>query len=183
MWVTILQLLLLRQANLRRLGNSPHLHHQCNEASSQKGASTLISNETLERSPKLAQSTVLCQSQSTSTRGYPTSATVFAFVFIFRLNKEQSLKLKFFFSFSISCNSFVFTVMKIYLLHRFTASEKLPKHESSVLGARDYRKSRSTERSVSCQSYKKSFLMERSLSFLLKSRSKGNAELTAKNKR
>jgi hypothetical protein len=30
--------------------------------------------------------------------------------------------------------------MKIYLLHRFTASEKLPKHESSVLRARDYRK-------------------------------------------
>jgi hypothetical protein len=29
----------------------------------------------------------------------------------------------------------------------------------------------------------KSFLRERSVSFLLKSRSKGNAELTAKNKR
>jgi hypothetical protein len=34
------------------------------------------------------QSTVLCQSRSTSTRKYPTSATVFAFVFIFRLNKK-----------------------------------------------------------------------------------------------
>ena len=45
--------------------------------------------------------------------------------------------------------------MKIYLLHRFTASEKLPKHESSVLRARDYRKSRSTERSVSCQKLQK----------------------------
>jgi hypothetical protein len=83
MWVTILQLLLLRQANLRCLGNSLHLHHQCNEASNQKGASTLISSETSERSPKLAQSTTLCQSRSTSTRRYPTLATVLAFVFIF----------------------------------------------------------------------------------------------------
>jgi hypothetical protein len=33
------------------------------------------------------------------------------------------------------------------------------------------------------RSSKKSFLRERSVSFLLKSRSKGNAELTAKNKR
>jgi hypothetical protein len=108
MWVTILQLQLLRQANPRRLGNSLHLHHQCNEASSQKGASTLISNETLERSPKLAQSTVLCQSRSKFTRKYPTSATVLAFVIISCLNKEQSSKPKFFLSFSISCNSFVF---------------------------------------------------------------------------
>jgi hypothetical protein len=139
MWVTILQLLLLRQANLRRLGNSLHLHHQCNEASSQKGANTLINNETSERSPKLAQLIVLCQSRSTSTRRYPTSATVLAFIFIFRLNKEQSLKLKFFFSFSISCNSFVFYHSE-NILHRFTESEKLPKHESSVLRVRDHRK-------------------------------------------
>jgi hypothetical protein len=37
-----------------------------------------------------------------------------------------------------------------------------------------------TQRKFSAQ---KSFLSERSVSFLLKSRSKGNAELTAKNKR
>jgi hypothetical protein len=55
MWVIILQLLLLRQVNLRHLGNSFHLNHQYNEASSQKGASTFISNETSERSPKLVQ--------------------------------------------------------------------------------------------------------------------------------
>jgi hypothetical protein len=73
--------------------------------------------------------------------------------------------------------------MKIYLLYRFTASEKLSKLESLVLRARDYTQSRSTERSVSCQSYRKSFLRERSVSFLLKSRSKGNAELTTKIKR
>jgi hypothetical protein len=76
MWVTILLLLLLRQANLRHLGNSLHLHHQCNphipKASSQKGANTLTSSETSGSSP--------------------TSKTVFAFVIIFFFNKEQSLK-------------------------------------------------------------------------------------------
>jgi hypothetical protein len=96
MWVTILQLLLLRLANDKHLGNSLHLHHQYNphipEASSQKGASIITNNETLGRSLKLAQSTVLCQSRSTSTKRYPTSETVFAFVIIFFFNKEQSLK-------------------------------------------------------------------------------------------
>jgi hypothetical protein len=42
MWVTILQLLLLRLASHRHLGNSLHLRHHYNlyihEASSQKGA-------------------------------------------------------------------------------------------------------------------------------------------------
>jgi hypothetical protein len=96
MWVTILQLLLLWQANLRHLGNSLHLHHQCNphipKANSQKGASTLTSNETSGSRPKLAQSTVLCQNRSTFTKRYPTSKTIFAFVIIFFFNKEQSLK-------------------------------------------------------------------------------------------
>jgi hypothetical protein len=144
---------LLRQANLRRLGNSLHLHHQCNEASSQKGASTFISNETSERSPKLAQSTVLCQSRSTSTRRYPTSATVLAFVFIFRLNKEQSLKLKFFFSLSIPCNSFVFAIVKIYLLHRLTECKKSPKHKKSFL--REHAAKKVHHKYL--RSYKKSF--------------------------
>jgi hypothetical protein len=96
MWVTILQLLLLRLANHRHLGNSLHLHHQYNphipEASSQKGASILTSSETLGRSPKLAQSTVLCQNRSISTKRYPTPETVFAFLIILFFNKEQSLK-------------------------------------------------------------------------------------------
>jgi hypothetical protein len=94
MWETILQLLLLRQANHRHLGNN--LHHQYNphipEASSQKGASIITSSGTSGRSPKLAQSTALCQNQSTSTRRYPTSEIVFAFLNIFFFNKEQSLK-------------------------------------------------------------------------------------------
>jgi hypothetical protein len=100
MWATILQLLLLRQANLRHLGNSPHLQHQCNplipKASSQKGASTVISRGTLGSSPKLAQSIVLCQNQSTSTKIYPTSETAFTFVIIYLFNKETSFKIQFF---------------------------------------------------------------------------------------
>jgi hypothetical protein len=88
--------LLLRQANLRHLGNSLHLHHQCKphipKASSQKGASTLTSSETSGSSLKLAQSTVLCQNRSTSSKRYPTSKTFFAFVIIFFFSKEQSLK-------------------------------------------------------------------------------------------
>jgi hypothetical protein len=88
--------LLLRQANLRHLGNSPHLHHQCNplipKASSQKGASKITSSETLGSSPKLAQSTVLCQNRSTSTKIYPTAETTFTFVIIYLFNKEQSSK-------------------------------------------------------------------------------------------
>jgi hypothetical protein len=93
---TILQLLLLRLASHRHLGNSLHLHHHYKlhipEASSQKGASILISSDTSGKSPKLAQSTVLCQNRSISTKRYPTPETVFAFVIIFFFNKEQSLK-------------------------------------------------------------------------------------------
>jgi hypothetical protein len=96
MWVTILQLLLLRLANHKHLGNNLHLNHQYNphipEASSQKGANILTSSETSGRSPKLAQSTVLCQNRSISTKRYPTPETVFSFVIIFFFNKEQSLK-------------------------------------------------------------------------------------------
>jgi hypothetical protein len=58
MWVTILQLLLLRLASYRHLGHNLHFHHHYNlhihEASSQKGASIPINNEISGRSPKLA---------------------------------------------------------------------------------------------------------------------------------
>ena len=60
MWAINLQLLLLRQANPKHLGNRLHLHHQCNEANSQKGVSTLTFNGISEKSPKLAQSIALC---------------------------------------------------------------------------------------------------------------------------
>jgi hypothetical protein len=89
MWATTLQLLLLRQANLRHLGNSLYLHHQYNEASSQKGVSILTTNETSEKSPKLAQSIVLYQNRSIFTNKYPTSAAVFAFSIIFFLIKNN----------------------------------------------------------------------------------------------
>jgi hypothetical protein len=52
-------------------------HHHCNlvipEASSQKGASTPNNNVTSGRSPKLVQSIVLYQNQSTYTEQYPAS--------------------------------------------------------------------------------------------------------------
>jgi hypothetical protein len=95
-WVTILQRLLLRLASHRHLGNSLHLCHHYNlyihKASSQKGANRPISSETSERSPKLVQSTVLCQNQSISIERYPTPETVFTFIVIFFFNKEQLLK-------------------------------------------------------------------------------------------
>ena len=75
----------------------------------------------------------------------------------------------------------LFTIMKIYLLHRL----KLPKHKNLWWqgGPSNYQKFCSKERSAISSKQQKSFLRERSVSFLLKSRSEGNAELTAKNKR
>jgi hypothetical protein len=77
MWAINLQLLLLRQAIHKLPSLSFHRHHHCNllipEASSQKGASTPNNNVTSGRSPKLVQSTVLYQSQSTYTEQYPAS--------------------------------------------------------------------------------------------------------------
>jgi hypothetical protein len=77
MWVTILQLLLLRLVSHKLLG---HTFHPCrhynlpiHEVSIQKGAIRLISSEISGRNPKLAQSTVLCQNQNTSIERYPTS--------------------------------------------------------------------------------------------------------------
>jgi hypothetical protein len=76
MWAIILQLLLLWLVIHKLPGHSSHPHHHCNrpipEASSQKGASTPNSNGSSGRNPKLAQSTVLCQNQSTFIERYPT---------------------------------------------------------------------------------------------------------------
>jgi hypothetical protein len=80
MWATKLQLLLLRQAIHRLLGPSSHRHHYCSllipEASSQKGASTPNNNVNSGRNPKLVQSIVLYQNQSTYTERYPASETL-----------------------------------------------------------------------------------------------------------
>jgi hypothetical protein len=57
-----------------------------------------------------------------------------------------------FLSFSIPCNNFVFTIVKIYLLHRLTESKKSPKHKKSFLRVTsipEATKSRSIECSVS----------------------------------
>jgi hypothetical protein len=76
MWVIILQLLLLQLAIHRLPGHNSHPHHHYNrhtpKVSSQKGASTPSNNGSLGRNPKLAQSKVLCQNQSTFIEQYPT---------------------------------------------------------------------------------------------------------------
>jgi hypothetical protein len=75
----------------------------------------------------------------------------------------------------------LFTIMKIYLLHML----KLPKHKNFWWqgGPSTYQKFVLRNALQFLRSSKKSFLRERSVSFLLKSRSEGNAELAAKNKR
>jgi hypothetical protein len=75
----------------------------------------------------------------------------------------------------------LFTIMKIYLLHRL----KSLKHKNSWWqgGPSNYQKFVLRNAVQFLRSSKKSFLRERNVSFLLKSRSEGNAELTAKNKR
>jgi hypothetical protein len=77
MWVIILQLRLLRLISHKLLGHIFHLHHYYNllihEVSNPKGASRPVSNEISWRNPKPAQSTVLCRSQNTSIKRYPTS--------------------------------------------------------------------------------------------------------------
>jgi hypothetical protein len=75
----------------------------------------------------------------------------------------------------------LFTIMKIYFLHRL----ELPKHKNLWWheGPSNYQKFVLRNAVQFLRSSKKSFLRERSVSFLLKSRSEGNAELTAKNKR
>jgi hypothetical protein len=97
MWATNLQLLLLRQAIHRLLGLSSHRHHYCNlripEASSQKGASTPNNNMNSGRSPKLVQSIVLYQNQSTYTEQYPTSEILLCSMPFCFLNNEQAMKI------------------------------------------------------------------------------------------
>jgi hypothetical protein len=91
-----MQLLLLRQAIHKLHGLSFHRHHHCNllilEVSSQKGASTPNNNVTLGRSPKLVQSTVLYQNQSTYTEQYPTSEILLLLTPFCFLYKEQAMK-------------------------------------------------------------------------------------------
>jgi hypothetical protein len=90
-----LQLLLRRLVSHRHLGHSLHLRHHYNlhihEASSQKGANRSINSEISGRSPKLAQSTILCQNRNISIERYPTPETIFTFIVIFFFNKEQLL--------------------------------------------------------------------------------------------
>ena len=75
----------------------------------------------------------------------------------------------------------LFTIMKICLLHRL----ELPKHKNLWWhgGPSNYQKFVLRDAVQFIRSSKKTFLREHSVSFLLKSRSEGNAELTTENKR
>jgi hypothetical protein len=94
MWAIIMQLLLLRLAIHRFPGHNSHPHHHYNrpipEASSQNGANTLNNNVNSWRNSKLAQSTVLCQNQSTFIERYPTPEILLCYVILF-FNKEQTM--------------------------------------------------------------------------------------------
>jgi hypothetical protein len=111
MWAIILQLLLLWLASHMLPGHNFHPHHHCNqpipEASSQKGANIPNSNGSSGRNPKLAQSTVLCQNQSTFIERYPTPEILLCSMsFCFSIRKTNvNLVL-------IPCNSFVSIKMK-----------------------------------------------------------------------
>jgi hypothetical protein len=159
MWSINLQLLLLRQAIHKLPSLSSHRCHHCNllipEASSQKGASTPNNNMTSGRSPKLVQSTALYHNQSTYTEQYPPEILLLFTPFCF-LYKEQVMKNLVL----ISCNGSAYTRMKYIFITDSRSSKVVHK------GMQNQNK----------RSYKKSFLRERSVSFLLKSRSKGNAE-------
>jgi hypothetical protein len=94
MWAIILQPLLLRLVSHRLLGHSFHLRRHYNlpihEVSSQKGAIIPISSEISGRNPKLVQSTVLCQNQSTSIETYPTpEAFLYSLSFSFLIKNNQ----------------------------------------------------------------------------------------------
>jgi hypothetical protein len=81
--------------------SSSHPHHHYNrpipEVSSQKGANTPNSNVNSGRNLKLAQSTVLCQNQSTFIERYPTSEILLCFMsFCFSIrNKHYKSSFKF----------------------------------------------------------------------------------------
>jgi hypothetical protein len=127
MWAINLQLLLLWQAFHKLPSLSSHRHHHCNllipEASSQKGASTLNSNVTSGRSPKLVQSTTLYQNQSTYTKQYPNSEILLLFTPFCFLYEEQVMKNLVL----ISCNDSACTRMKYIFFTDSRSSKVVPK--------------------------------------------------------
>jgi hypothetical protein len=130
MWVIIPQLLLLRLATHRLPGHNSHRHHHYSRPileASQKGASTLSSNVKLGRNPKLAQSIVLCQNQSTFIERYPTPKVLYVlchFVFQYRTNNVELVL--------IPCNSFTFIRMK-YIFFKYLRSSKIVEAQKTFL--------------------------------------------------
>jgi hypothetical protein len=79
------------QASWAQLPPPPPLPPLGPEASSQKGTSTLNNSAIFGRSPKLAQSIVLCLNPSTSTKEYPTLGVSLSFLsFYFSCMKNKS---------------------------------------------------------------------------------------------
>jgi hypothetical protein len=106
MWATnSLRLLLLRRVTPKPPGLSCHHHNHWRllwfTTNNQKGIVRLNNSGTFRRSPKLAQSTVLCQSRGISTEGAttfrPKSAliqcifTLFAFIFSSKKTIQEGL--------------------------------------------------------------------------------------------
>jgi hypothetical protein len=93
MWAIIPQLLWLRLVTHRLPGHNSHPRHHYSRPileASQKGASTLSSNVKLGRNPKLAQSIVLCQNQSTFIERYPTHEVLLCSMsFCFSIRNKQ----------------------------------------------------------------------------------------------
>jgi hypothetical protein len=71
------------QASWPQLPPPPPLQPTYSRSQQPKGTITLNSNGNLGRNPKLAQSTVLCQNQSTFIERYPTSEKFLTFYVIF----------------------------------------------------------------------------------------------------
>jgi hypothetical protein len=76
------------QASWPELPPPPPLQLAYSRANNQKGVNRPINSEISGRSPLLAQSIILCQNRSISTKRYPTPEIAFTFVVIFFFNKE-----------------------------------------------------------------------------------------------
>jgi hypothetical protein len=148
---------------------SSHYHHHCHlltpEASNQKGTSTPNSSATSRRSLKLVQSIALYQNRSIYTEEYPTFDVPLSFMSFYFLYEKQVTKDLI----SISCNNCACIRVK-YLSWTSEARKTFLRKRSK------FRSSKVVPKGIQSQNnydpkLKKSFLRERCVSFLLRSRS------------
>jgi hypothetical protein len=135
------QLLWLRLVTHRLTGHNSHPRHHYSRPifeASQKGVSTLSSNMKSGRNPKLAQSIVLCQNQSTFIERYRTPEVLLCSMsFCFSKRNKQCRT-----SFNC-CNSFTFIRMKC-IFFKYLRSSKIVEAQKSF-----HRECRAKNRSVS----------------------------------